>query len=366
MQRACARPVFVLVSILAIVGILSNPVLADFKNFGIYQDTNADGVLNPGDTFIEGFMSWYTYYSAASSYNYNNHSDSHLKIDEDHDQPYLTGAPYAADQADDGELSCLFDSPADEAFAEDKLHIYMAWSKWDNAPEQSGENKDGFALAMIANNYTREAATATVSGGYDLDIAINNDGTSWPQVTLSDDYIDKFGNVTGRPPAPGILDPDALEQEYYKIAPGPAPYDHYFQGRWDYTENTGDGGVISGIHNIDYDIVINPSDIVQSISADGLVIRIDPLAFRDVDTIVFYDFGYSEDAVDTLGDTVPLHYAGNTANFDPLRIEIAADTAASKTLFIASIPVPEPSGLLSLLILGTIVVLGRRRGKNRM
>ena len=190
----------------------------------------------------------------------------------------------------------------------------------------------------------------------DLDIAIRNDDTALPQVTLSDDYIDENGNITGRPPAPGTLDALAQEQEYYKITdPGGEPYNHYFEGRWEYTKSTTDGGIIGGIHNGDYDIDIDPSDIVTSITSDGLVIRINPQDFSegtDITKIIIYDFGY----------------AAGANQVTPVELEIPWGTAANKTFFIASIPevVPEPSGLLSLLVIGGVATLGRWGGKRRI
>ena len=61
-----------------------------------------------------------TYYSSASSYNYSAHNDNAQIGSSD-----LTGAPYAADQANDAVLSWL---PMDD----DELHMYMAWSHYDN------------------------------------------------------------------------------------------------------------------------------------------------------------------------------------------------------------------------------------------
>ena len=363
MRRELVRLTFVLALCL---GLLSSPALADYKNFGIYQDTNGeggvgDGVLNPGDTYIDGFMSWLTYYSAASSYNYGDHGDANLASN-----TYWTGAPYAADQESDPALSWLFATAGDRALAEDKLHIYMAWSVHDNNDaDQIEDGRDGFSLGMIANNYIREEATSTGSGGYDLDIAIRNDGTTVPQVTLSDDYVPTNGDLPGQPTSPGTKLNSS--QEYYKIADPDLfdPYGHHFEGRWDYTVKTGDGGVIGGIHNGDYDIDIDLSNIVTSISNDGLVIRIDPQDFDEVDTIVFYDFGYYNGANDVFGTTAPAGYKGHSADYAPLRIEIPFDGDDTKTFFIASIPetVPEPVTLLTLLISGTAVVLTRRRAK---
>ena len=316
--------------------------LADFKNFGVYQDSNGDGLLNAGDKYLGGVMSWMTYYSAGTSYNYGDHGDAALAGFDD-----LTGAPYAADQAGDGTLSWL---PMDD----DELHLYMVWSYYNNTSQEGIDNKrGGYSLGLIANDYIRGRDDDSASGGYDLDIAIRNGLVSVPQVLLSDDY-DSNG---GRPPYPGTK--DNASQELYKIAdPNLAdPYGHHFEGRWDYTASTADGGVIGGILHSDYDISINLlTDIVTSVGGDGLVIRIDPLAFDEVSKIVIYDFGYLAGAVDTVGLTPPAGYN----EFGPVGLEIPIGTSADKTFFIASIPVPEPSGLTSLLILCGAVVLRRR------
>lgn len=367
MSRVLLRTI---VMVIVCLGVLSNPALADYKNFGIYLDTNGDGVLNPGDTFVDGFMSWYTHDSAGSSYNYNNHTDPQLSEATD-----LPGAPWASDYDDY--------APADPKtwlpMHEDELHMYMAWSNWDNTSTEGIDNqRTGFALGMIANNYVNSRVSPPpppipqASGGYELDIAIRNDGTALPQVTLSDDYLDEFGNTTdGRPPFPGTLDTSALEQELYKTTASDSTYGHYFEGDWDYTADysTADGGVISGIHNIDHEIDIFPSKIVKSIDADGLVIRIDPQSFDEVDKIVIYDFGYFNSAVDKTGDAPPTGYAGHTDTWAPLGIEIPIIGNIEngyQAFFIASIPeeVPEPSTLLTLLVIGTTVVLSRRRAKN--
>ena len=332
---------------IVIVGLLliSSPALADFKNFGAYQDTNGDGILNPGDTFLGGFMSWYTHYSAGTSYNYSDHNDEALDGFDD-----LTGAPYAADKENDpgDELSWL---PMDD----DELHIYLAWSEYDNTSAEGIQyDREGYSLGLIANDYIRGRTDDSYSGGYDLDIAVRDDDTSTPQVTLSDDY-DSNG---GRPPSPGTK--DNASQELYKITdPNLAdPYNHHFEGRWDYTASTADGGVISGVSNSDYNILVNmDTDIVTSVAGDGLVIRIDPLAFDEVSKIFIYDFGYSAGAVDTVGQTPPVGYN----EFGPVPLEIPIGTAADMTFFIASIPTPEPSTVLCLLIPVGAFLIRRRR-----
>ncbi len=352
MRRELVRLTFILALCL---GILSSPAWAEYKNFGVYQDTETNGVLDVGDTYLGGFQNWYTYDSAASSYNYGDH-----KVVETPPVAYpdplngftdLTGAPWAKNELGvvDSWLPISDGVPDD-----DVLHIYMVWSEHDNLPAQSLENKDGFSLGLLANGFVRwPRDDATSSGGtIDLDIAIRNDDTAFPQVTLSDDYIDEFGTISGRPPFPGILDPDAQEQEFYKIAPGGAPYNHYFEGRWDYTNSTADGGVISGIHNGDYDIDINPSNIVLSILGDGLVIRIDPQDLSEnieITKVIIYDFGYNTGAT----------------RFVPFELEIPWGMDSGSTFFIASIPemVPEPATLLTLLITGAVGVLARRRAK---
>ena len=362
MRRELVKLTFVLALCL---GILSSPALADYKNFGIYQDTNGDGILNPGDTYIGGFMSWYTHDSAASSYNYNQHTNA-VPDPQLIGKTDLPGAPWASD----------FDNhdPSDPRtwlpMHEDELHMYLAWSNWDNAPEQSGENIGGFALGMIANNYVNSkfAVPPQASGGYLLDIAVRNDSTTVPGVTLSDDYTDGTP-PTGRPEDPLIKNDGS--QELYKIAdPGGTEYNHHFQGRWDYTalHSTADGGVIGGIHNGDYDIDIDPSKIVTSKLGDGLVIRIDPQAFDKVDKIVLYDFGYFNGAIDTTGDPMPANYVGHTSTWGPLGIEIPIISDREEgyqAFFIASIPevVPEPATLLTLLVSGAVAVLARRRTK---
>jgi len=348
---------------LVCVGVIAGPARADYKNFGIYQDTNGDGILNPGDTFIKGFMSWHTWHSAASSYNYNRHGDPELDLATD-----LPGAPWASDSKTDGTFSWL-------PMHEDELHMYMVWSEYDNSVisgESGSGDHPGFSLGMIANNYVNSTVSPppppipTGSGGYDLDIAIRNDGTTLPQVTLSDDYTNGAGVTNGRPPSPGTW--DNASQELYKTAGTDATYNHQFEGRWDYTasHSTADGGVIGGIHNGDYDIEIDPLNIVTSKLGDGLVIRIDPQAFDEVDKIVLYDFGYFNGAADTAsGNPAPVGYVGSDVGWGPLGIEIPIGTSADKTFFIAAIPevVPEPVTLLSLAIMAvaTALVTGKRR-----
>ena len=356
MRKIFARTIFV---VLVCLGMLSSPVLADFKNFGVYQDTNPNGRLDPGDKFLGGVMSWLTMYSAASSYNYSKHKD-------DPALPELTGAPYAIDYAN----SLL--SEDDKVFSwlpmeDDELYLYMVWSDYDNtehAPELSG-----FSLGLIANDYQIGRTDPDPSGGFHLNIAVRNDDSSGsvPQVTLSDDYVPTNADDPGRPTSPGYQQNGS--QEFYKTAVDTAPgalYNHFFEGIWNYTASTGDGGVIGGINNGEYDITYNPDNdnIVTEVIGDGLVIRIDPEDLGEITNIVIWDFGYSAEAVDTPGVmTPPAHYT-----WFPQALVIPIGTEMNKTFFIASIPevIPEPSGLLSLLILGGVAILGRRRRKNRI
>ncbi len=258
------RKLSILLTVVFVLGILSNPALAEFKNFGVYRDTNPNGVLDSGDTYIDGFMSWFTYYSAATSYNYSDHSDEALAQFDD-----LTGAPYAANQENDpgDELSWL---PMDD----DELHLYMAWSYYDNTSEEGLENqRSGFSLGLIANDYIRGRDDSSASGGYHLVIAVRNDDTSVPQVTMSDDY-----NLNGgRPPFPGGK--DNLSQELWKTGTDPSPgaaYNHYFEGMWEYTASTADGGVIGG-KSTSTSIRTSPSTVEPSIfmlSGKSLVVPI--------------------------------------------------------------------------------------------
>ena len=358
MRRELVRLTFVLALCL---GLLSSPARADYKNFGIYRDTNGDGILNPGDTFVDGFMSWYTHDSTATSYNYGDHGDAAIAGSSD-----LTGAPWASADANHNPLNWL-------RMDDDELHMYMSWSHYDNTSQEGIDNqRGGFALGMIANDYIRGRTDLSPSGGYDLDIAVRNDGTALPQVTLSDDYLaqDPDPLKRGRPLSPGYEDLANPPHELYKTAGADATYNHHFEGRWDYTAtySTADGGVIGGIHNGDYDIEIDPSKIVTSKLGDGLVIRIDPQAFDEVDKIVLYDFGYFNGAVDKFGNPPPAGYVGHTSTWGPLGIEIPIIPNVEEgyqAFFIASIPevIPEPVTLLTLLVSGIAVVLAKRRAK---
>ena len=118
MWKVLAKTSFVVIICL---GVLGNPALADYKNFGIYQDTNGDGILNPGDTYIDGFMSWYTWNSAASSYNYNRHTNA----DPDPQligKTDLPGAPWASDYDNYAAANPKPWLPMHE----DELHMYIA------------------------------------------------------------------------------------------------------------------------------------------------------------------------------------------------------------------------------------------------
>ena len=155
----------------------------------------------------------------------------------------------------------------------------------------------------------------------------------------------------GRPENP--RGKDNLSQELYWIPdPGGEPYTDYFEGRWRYTVSTADGGVIGGIHNGDYDVLIDPGDLVTSVTGDGLVIRMNMQDFDELEKIIFYDFGYAN---------------GNYDPDNPVELEIPLGVDADKTFFIASIPevIPEPSALLSLLLVGGVVTMARGRTKPR-
>ena len=355
MRGVFARTIPILVFCL---GTLSNPALGavmDFQNFGVYQDTHDNGVLDPDDTFLGGFMNWFTYYSAATSYNYgehysenNQHPDPLDGFDDLVEAPYydLTGAPYSADQENDQTLSWL---PISDESEDNVLHIYMVWSYWDtNSDEGVADQRTGFSLGLIANSFIRSRSENSYEGGYDLDIAIRNDTSSLPQVTLSDD----FNSTGGRPTAPRGRDNSSQELYWIEDPDTNDPYGHHFQGRWEYTTSTADGGIIGGIHNGEYAIDVNLSDVVTTVSGDGLVIRIDPQSFDEISKIIIYDFGYASGADQ-----------GN-----PVELEIPLGTSADKTFFITSIPevVPEPSSLLSLLVIGGVATLGRWRGKRRI
>ena len=190
MQRESARTVFLSVIILATLAILSNPALAELRKFGVYQDTNANGVLDAGDTFLGGFMNWLTYDSAATSYNYGDHYSPGNSIAEDPLDGFvdLTGAPWARSEEGNDDLSWLPISNPDLS-DDDVLHLYMVWSWWDNnSLEGLDADRDGFSLGMLANSFLRSRSDESYGGGLDLDIAIRNDDSSLPQVSLSDDF----------------------------------------------------------------------------------------------------------------------------------------------------------------------------------
>ena len=92
---------------------------------------------------------------------------------------------------------------------------------------------------------------------------------------------------------------------------------------------------------------------MTSVAGDGLVIRMDMQDYDELEKIIIYDFGYANGSYDP---------------DNPVELEIPLGVDQDMTFFIASIPemIPEPSALLSLLLLGGVIVLGKGRRQARM
>ena len=210
------------------------------KNWYIYNDSNVDGILDPGDTFVRTFKNWWTPASSHSQYNYSRDGGTGLIYGADSD---INASPinYASHKNSGKEDFWLGLNPT--ADNEHTIQFYMSYSQFDNNDWKGGytyssdptiqaivsqrhEYRNGWTLGWnIHSERADNSNPQTLAGKVDMDIFIHNgrgvvtnpDGSidvpgfgksySNPQVSVSNDISSKARDasvyVPGCTPAEG-------------------------------------------------------------------------------------------------------------------------------------------------------------------
>ncbi|MDY6914154.1 MAG: PEP-CTERM sorting domain-containing protein [Planctomycetota bacterium] len=273
------------------------------KTWYIFNDSQLDGILNPGDTHINTFDNWWSPVSAHTQHNYD-------------DGPYKNGFKYDSTTQDmpSGPMNFATSTlPAghpnkhDSSYnywlptAENEMHFYMTYSQYDNNNfdgfydhrtdltqdqktllEGRNEERNGWAFGWVTNDVNKDGNgvpvyDGTPGGKVKMDIYIrkgNMDRTvdfgadgmglsrSNPQISMSNDisYLAKdlpLGDDNGQwhPPtwddASGSYKTDSVINTAYKAANGltDAEFDTIVASMEDYEvdpDALGAGDVIHG------------------------------------------------------------------------------------------------------------------------
>ncbi len=393
------------------------------KDWYIFQDTTADGILNPGDLVADHLKNWWTPVSSGSAGLYN-------------DQPGAGGDLHSAaqnwatytlpdDHPDKNNPDYNYWLPRDTG----TIGFYMNYSQFDNNAWHDpnftyGSNivqqqiirerhtgRNGWSLGWVINDYN-SAHTQTPAGYAMMDIAVHNgkqdttvDGwgrsVSNPQVSMSDDmdptlsmdmtldyktrhpaiYDDAGGGYTWAANSTRMIanghDANDLatlvnSQELKEVAGfdtgqldhagNPYLYQDAFIERSTYVTGCTDGGVITGLSGLD--------ELDSQITnwGDQQVIRIeiskDTLVAGGITELRFFDFG----------DSIPGSDAGQVS---PRMIVFHADPSGNlylddgvtqvffpdNRIFIALADhmVPEPASVCIIGLGAAVMVALRRR-----
>lgn len=394
------------------------------KQWYIFKDTTGDGILNPGDTYVEKMKNWWTPVSSGSQGLYS-------------DDPNATGDLVSAPE--NWATYTLPDAHPDKdnpnynywlPRQDHTMSFYMTYSQFDNCAwhdpnfhygdtptieniiREMHSGRNGYGLGWVINDYDA-AHTQTPAGFVNMDIAVH-DGKldtvipSWgrsisnPQISMSNDLdaslsLDTALNWHVRHPAlfdEGTQDYSwaanatrmtanaynatdlatlVASQEVKEVggfdtglldhAGSNYLYQDAFTERSVYCTGTTDGGVIAGLSGY------NGLDPSWSNWGDQQVIRIEisaeTLVLGGITELCFYDFG----------DSVPGSTTSDQVN--PRVIVFHADAGGhlyfddpnsgpiyfpDNRIFIAMTDIPEPASLCLLMLGGgTMVFLRRRR-----
>ena len=181
----------------------------------IYNDSNTDGILNPGDTAVESFQNWWTTVSSHSQYNYRNRAQAN---GED-----WMGAPLNAATTLATNNYWFQREPNTIAF-------YISYSQFDNNDWKNGfdyggktgamldilkqrhQDENGWVLGYLSNANSDAAYNAAAAGSVKMDIFVHNgqgtydlpgwgENNSNPKVNVSNDMgpqsLDLVSSVAG-------------------------------------------------------------------------------------------------------------------------------------------------------------------------
>ena len=187
------------------------------QSWYIYNDSNTDGILNPGDTSIDAMDNWWTTVSSHTQHNYDS-------------GPYGGGFNYDPVTQDmpSGPMnfatSSLPDGHPDKnnssynywlPMASNEIHFYMTYSQHDNDVSSGNE----WALGWVTNTITKVNGQYVYDGSFggnvEMDIFVHNGrpapvtlpggftviNLDSPEVSMSNDISDlAFSNGQWQPP----------------------------------------------------------------------------------------------------------------------------------------------------------------------
>jgi hypothetical protein len=156
------------------------------RQWTIFNDTQTDGVLNPGDTRVETFANWWSPVSSHSSSTYRDHQN----VGPGHD---LTSAPmnwatYTLDPSDPNRNNPDFNYwlPREQH----TMSFYMTYSQFDNNDwattnygdtpltqqivRQRNLHRNGWALGWVANDYNYQATSSDYTGSIAMDVYVHD------------------------------------------------------------------------------------------------------------------------------------------------------------------------------------------------
>ncbi len=193
------------------------PLPADnghIQSWYIYNDSNTDGILNPGDTSIDAMDNWWTTVSSHTQHNYES-------------GPYGGGFNYDPVTQDmpSGPMnfatSSLPDGHPDKnnssynywlPMASNEIHFYMSYSQHDNDVSSEVPGNE-WALGWVTNTITKVNGQYVYDGSFggnvEMDIFVHNgqSGSSnvgqsvTPNVSMSNDISDlAYNNGQWQPP----------------------------------------------------------------------------------------------------------------------------------------------------------------------
>ncbi|MCJ7543180.1 MAG: PEP-CTERM sorting domain-containing protein [Phycisphaerae bacterium] len=401
------------------------PLRSDYvRSWYIFKDTTGEGILNPGDTYVEQLNNWWTPVSSGSQGLYN-------------DNPAATGtelssaaqnwATYtlAGDHPDKDNPNYNYWLPQESG----TIGFYMSYSQFDNcawhdpafAPgsnptqrqimREMHAGRNGWTLGWVINEIN-PAGAGSPAGFVNMDVAVHNgkldtnvpgwgQSISNPRATMSNDldavlslmnsldyktrhpalFDDAVGDHTWAANATRMLAEgyDATDlamlvaSQELKEIPGfntglldhagdPYLYEDAFNERSVYSQGTTDGGVIGGLSGF------NGLDPEWSNWGDQQVIRIeisaDTLMLGGITELRFFDFGTSVPGSTTSDQVNPRMIVFNADPSGHLYFDdpnVGPIYFPDNRIFIA-VTVPEPASLCLLTLgAGAIVFLRRRR-----